>query len=70
MTSLSYCMFENTATELNQVVYAMQTADSWEDLDLNEYELRAKERLFRLCRNYIEAYSNLSELEESESEEV
>lgn len=64
MPSMSYCMFENTAKELNQVVRAMSEADTWEDLDLNEYENRAKETLYNLCQNYIEAYIHFSDMQE------
>ena len=66
MTSMSYCMFENTASELNQVVQAMSEAETWEDLDLNEYENRAKETLYELCQNYIEAYTHFSDMQECE----
>ena len=67
MASMSYCMFENTATELNQVVNAMEEAMDWEDLDLNEYEMRAKTKLYNLCLSYIALYEKL---DDASSEEV
>lgn len=64
MASMSYCMFENSATELDQVVDAMTEACNWEDLDLNEYEQHAKERLYDLCKAYIKQYNWLEEAPE------
>ena len=61
MASMSYCMFENTETEMNQVVEEMQQANSWEDLDLNSYEDSAKEGLYELCQLYIKHFDRLSE---------
>ena len=68
MASMSYCMFENTATELDQVVDAMSEAITWSDLDLNSYEQSAKEQLFDLCKQYVSLYSKLDEAEEYEEE--
>ena len=67
--SLQYCMFENTVLEMQQIVNSMSDAESWNDLDLNEYESRAKETLYDLCQNYIEAYNHFSDVEECEEED-
>ena len=66
MASMSYCMFENTSIELDQVVGAMEEAMTWEDLDLNSYERTAKEKLFDLCEQYISLYTKLDEMEEDD----
>lgn len=68
MASMQYCMFENTVLEMRQILNAMSDAESWNDLDLNEYESRAKETLFDLCQNYIEAYNHFSDVAEYDEE--
>lgn len=67
MPSMSYCMMENTAAELDQVVDAVEEAVTWEDLDLNEYERSAKERLYDLCEAYLNSYRRLEEASQYES---
>ena len=59
MPSMSYCMFENTSLEMQQIVDTMEEAMTWEDLDLNKYENRARKRLYDLCESYLNLYSNL-----------
>ena len=59
MPSMSYCMFENTSLEMQQIVDTMEEAMTWEDLDLNEYENHARKRLYDLCESYLNLYSNL-----------
>lgn len=68
MASMQYCMFENTVLEMQQILNAMTEAESWNDLDLSEYESRAKETLFDLCQNYIEAYHHFSDVAEYDQE--
>jgi hypothetical protein len=60
MPSMSYCMFENTQSELSQVIDAMDDADIWDDLKLNGYEKRAAANLFDLCQSYINNVHRLS----------
>lgn len=64
MASMTYCMFENTVLEMEQVTNAMEEVNSWEDMDLNEYEKRAKKHLYDLCVKYIEEYQWLEESED------
>lgn len=69
MPSMQYCMFSNTAIEMQQIVDQMSDAEYWADLDLSLEESRAKDRLFDLCQNYIEAYNHFTDMEESYDEE-
>lgn len=64
MASMSYCMFENTETELQQVVDAMSEATTLRDLDLNSYEHEAFMRMFRLARNFLAEHERLLNAEE------
>jgi chemotaxis methyl-accepting protein methylase len=59
MPSMSYCMFENTETEMYQVVTAMREAFDFQDLDLNEHEMAAAPGLAVLCRAYLAEYARL-----------
>jgi hypothetical protein len=69
MASMSYVMFENTASELAQVTNGMQESCSWEELDLNQYEEQSKKYLYKLCLKYIEEYDRLEESKEFEGED-
>jgi|LakMenE01Jun11ns_1017448.scaffolds.fasta_scaffold9396822_1 hypothetical protein len=69
MTSMSYCMMENSSLEMAQVVNYMIEADSWEDMDFNQYEESAKSHLYDLCKKFIKHYDRLEEnVEEFELE--
>jgi hypothetical protein len=59
MPSMSYCMFENTLSELGQCVEAMEGAESITDLDLNEYEKRSFMEMFRTCRDFLAEHERL-----------
>lgn len=67
MTSMSYCMFENTSIELSQCVDAMENANDIEDLDLSSYEQDAFREMYALCKAYIGEYERIAEefMEES-----
>lgn len=59
MPSMSYCMFENTLSELGQCVEAMEGAESITDLDLNEYELRSFHAMWRVAREFLAEHERL-----------
>lgn len=59
MASMTYCMFENTAGELSQVVDAMENAQDLDGLDLNDYEQEGFHTLFTLAKQYIRQYERL-----------
>ena len=67
MPSMSYCMFENTSLEMQQIVDTMKEAVTWEDLDLNEYENRAGNKLYDLCVAYLNLYEKLEDSSQFES---
>ena len=60
MRSMSYVMFENTADAMDQAVSKMETADSWEEMELSTSENNAKNRLYRLCQRYIQYHNDLN----------
>ena len=59
MASMSYCLFENTAGELRRCVARMSEATCVEDLDFNEYELRAFQSMFRIARDFLAEHERL-----------
>ena len=59
MGSMSYCLFENTASELSRCVGRMSEAESLQDLDLNEYEQRAFDSMFRIAREFLAEHERL-----------
>ena len=60
MPSMSYCVFENTSGEMNQVLNKMSDARDIDDLDMNEYEQRAFRDLYEQCQDYIVRYRELA----------
>jgi len=61
MPSMSYCMFENTSIEMDQVLEAMLEARDIEDLDMNTYEQLAFHDLYNQAKRYISMYERLAE---------
>ena len=53
MPSMSYCMFENTTLEMNQILSKMEDAESFADLELNEYEREAFFQLMGQCAKFL-----------------
>lgn len=66
MGSMSYCLFENTAGELSRCVELMEESGSIEDLDFNDYELRAFHSMFRIARDFLAEHERLMNAEETE----
>lgn len=59
MGSMSYCLFENTASELERCVDRMAEAESVADMDFSEYEQRAFDSMFRIARDFLAEHERL-----------
>jgi len=59
MASMSYCLFENTAGELDRCVEKMAEAESLRDMDFSEYELRAFQSMYRIARDFLAEHERL-----------
>jgi len=59
MGSMSYCLFENTASELGRCVDKMSEAESVTDMDFSEYEQRAFDSMFRIAREFLAEHERL-----------
>lgn len=53
MGNMSYCRFENTLSDLEDCLSAIQEGDA-EDEKLSLSEKRAKDRLIRVCKEIID----------------
>ena len=51
--NMSYCMFENTESALEQCVDAMANAGNMDDLDMHHAEHAAFLRMRNLCRDFL-----------------
>ena len=70
MGSMSYCLFENTAGELGSCVDRMAEAETLEDLDFNEYELRAFHSMWRIAREFLAEHERLLNAENQREREA
>lgn len=55
MANMSYCQYRNTSTDLKQCIDALYE-DGLDDLSSDE--LKATDRLYNLCREYMDAYED------------
>ena len=57
--NMSYCMIENTARALDQVLEAfIDAAGDWREMDLNQYERAHVDRLATLCQEFLTAHES------------
>lgn len=57
--NMSYCMFENTAAAMDQILVALEEVDTVEELDLNQYEGPHIKRLPDLCCRILDELERL-----------
>lgn len=67
--NMSYCMCENTALALRQVLQSMEFDGPMFLQDMNREEKRAYQELFNLCETFLTAAENLQEEYEQEVRE-
>ena len=53
MPSMSYCMFQNTTLEMDQILGAMEESSILADLKLRGYERDAFYQLAEQCRKFL-----------------
>lgn len=66
MASMDYCLFENTADELERCVEKMEEAGSLEELTskMSEYEKHSFMKMFRIARSFLAEHERLLNAEE------
>jgi len=67
---MSYCLFENTASELGRCVERMEEANSITDLDFSQYEKAAFYEMWRTCRDFLAEHERLLNASVDLNEEV
>ena len=60
MPSMSYCLFENTSSDMNMCLNKMAVTGDIDGLDMNEYEQNAFRMLYKQCQEYIVRYRELA----------
>jgi hypothetical protein len=68
MPNMSYCAFENTLSDMRQILEMMREAGTVNDLNMNEYEQAAFAQLFGTANEILEEVDRLQETAESVSE--
>ena len=69
---MSYCVFENTVTDLNQILGILQDYDNLKDLKesrSSDYERRAVTEVYETCKEIAEIMEQWIEEDEYEDEE-
>ena len=69
MANMSYCRFRNTEMDLRDCFYALQEAESLEDLDLSDEEMRALKRMMNMVEDMVEIYNDLRAGQEAGDDE-
>jgi len=74
MPSMSYCMFENTSNEMDQILNSLDEAFEYGyTLKLRGEEKSAYERLIHQCQRFLkldEMMSNLPETDDTEYDDI
>ena len=70
MPSMSYCMFENTSIEMDQILGALDEAfEEGTSLKLRGEEKSAYERLIHQCQRFLKLDEMMGELSETDDTE-
>lgn len=68
--NMSYCMFENTLGDLSDCVDRMGNVETLQELDLNAYERRAFDEMWRVCRDFLAEHERLLNTAVDQEDEV
>lgn len=69
--NMTYCMFQNTATDLRQCLESMDEADTLSELFLfqSRDEKRSYDLMREYCQNFLDCANRLDHAEATEVEE-
>ena len=67
--NMSYCMFQNTATDLRQCLESMDAAETLAELDLSRDEKRSYDLMREFCQNFVDIADRLDHAEAAGVEE-
>ena len=61
--NMTYCMFQNTATDLRQCLESMDAAETLSELDLSRDEKRSYDLMREFCQNFVDIADRLDHAE-------
>ena len=67
--NMSYCMFQNTATDLRQCLESMDAAETLAELELSRDEKRSYDLMREFCQNFVDIAHRLDHAEAAGVEE-
>ena len=70
MPSMSYCMFQNTTLEMDQILSAMEESSTLADLKLRGYERDAFFQLAEQCKQFLALAEELDGPAEPEEDDT
>ena len=67
--NMTYCMFQNTATDLRQCLESMDEAETLAELNLSRDEKRSYDLMREFCQNFVDIAHRLDDAEANGVEE-
>jgi len=67
--NMTYCMFQNTATDLRQCLESMDAAETLDELELSRDEKRSYDLMREYCENFLDIAHRLDHAEANGVEE-
>jgi hypothetical protein len=61
--NMTYCMFQNTATDLRHCLESMDAAETLAELDLSRDEKRSYDLMREYCQNFLDIAHRLDHAE-------
>ena len=61
--NMTYCMFQNTATDLRQCLESMDAAETMAELDMSRDEKRSYDLMREFCQNFLDCANRLDHAE-------
>ena len=59
--NMSYCMFQNTATDLRHCLESMDAAETLAELELSRDEKRSYDLMREFCQNFLDIANRLDD---------
>lgn len=66
--NMTYCMFQNTASDLRHCLESMDAAETLAELDLSRDEKRSYDLMREFCQNFVDIAHRLDHAEALEVE--
>lgn len=66
MSNMSYCRFQNTGSDFEDCIEAMEEAMWIGGMDLSEEEARAMDEMYEQAQRFIEEYRRLKEIDDED----